>query len=120
MSDVRLEKVGGDLTLRFAFYGEDVTLRSGLRFYRVRAHRHKAELYVTAGQTQAAYDHLVEILDSPWVAEIRSVAPADQRDSWILRHFVIVFDSSGCFEVMAESWDELLEEVGSCTETSCT
>jgi hypothetical protein len=72
-----------------------------------------AELYVTAEQFQTAYDHLVEMLDSPWVAEIKSVAPSDQRDSWALRHFIIVFDSSGCFEVIAESWDELPEELNS-------
>lgn len=113
MSDVCLDTDGGTLTLRFSFNREGVIFRSGLQFHRVRAHRHRAELYVSAEQIEVAYDVLVELANSPWIEELRSVAPADQRDSWILRHYLIVFDSSGCFEVVADSWDVLPEEPGS-------
>lgn len=112
MSEVLLEYPGGELTLRFDYDDNGAIFRSGLRFGKVRALRHRAELYSTAEQIEAACDTLVEVDRSPWVAELREAAPADLRDSWEMRHFMIYFDSSGCYEVVAATWEALPSEQG--------
>lgn len=104
MSDVRLEFPGGHLSLRFMYDRNGSAERGELRFEKVRAHRHRAELYCTAEQIEAAYDMLVEIRDSEWVTDLLAAAPEDQRESWAMHHYMIYFDSSGCYEVVSASW----------------
>jgi hypothetical protein len=33
------------------------------------------------------------------------------RDKWEMHHYMIYLDSAGCFEVIAESWQSLTDEV---------
>jgi hypothetical protein len=110
MSDVALNCLGGVLSLCYSCDRDGVVYRGGIRFQGVRAHRHIAEMYATVEQIEAAYDALVELRSSQWIDELRSEVPADQMDEWPLRHYMVVFDSSGCFEVVAETWQALPEE----------
>ncbi|WP_445148360.1 hypothetical protein [Baekduia sp. Peel2402] len=56
---------------------------------------------VTSDQVDA-YDTVVEVLDSPWLARVL----ADRRHPRAgLRHFRIFFDEYGAFDVLAEAFD---------------
>jgi hypothetical protein len=59
---------------------------------------------------EGAYDTVVELEDSPWVAELLMAEPAETWGRWIIRHFMLFIDGAGCFEVAAESVGVLPEE----------
>jgi hypothetical protein len=101
---------GGSLTLRFQFYREDELFSSGIVFRKVRAHQWRAESHTTPWHIEGAYDTIVEIEESPWVAELLKAEPAGTRGRWVIRHFMLYLDSAGCYEVAAESWELLPEE----------
>jgi hypothetical protein len=77
--------------------------RSTVRFVKARAFRKRAEIYCRRWHRDDAYDTLCEILESDWVAELRSDAVQEWRDRWVMHHFIIYLDSFGCLEVVAES-----------------
>lgn len=110
-SDVVAVLEGGALRLRFQFDREGVLLSSGLVFWKVRAHQWRAESHCTAWHIEGAYDTIVEVEDSPWVAELLMAEPAETWGRWVIRHFMVFLDSVGCFEVAAESWELLPEEL---------
>lgn len=97
--------------LRYQFYREGVLFRSGLRFITVPATRTRAERCCGVWHIEA-YDTLIEIVDSPWVAEIRADTQELWRERWKMHHYMIYLDSAGCFEFIAESWEVLPEEPG--------
>ena len=85
-------------------YDKDGDIRSMcLRFVKQRASRKRAEIYCTVWHMEGACDQVCEVLDSDWVAELRSAAPSGWREYWTMRHFMINVDSFGCLEVIAES-----------------
>ena len=102
-------------TIRFDFFRDCVAYRSGIRFLGTVATRTRAERACTEWHIQDAYDTLVEIENSPWVAEIRQCIPEAWQNQWQLRHFMIYLDSSGCFEVIADRWEPMAEEPGTWT-----
>lgn len=111
VSEVELWTLGGKLTLRYAYDRDGKIYRSSLRFSGVRAHMHRAEGHCTAGDVQDAYDTLVEVEDSAWIAELRA-AQSSPRIPWVMHHYSIYLDSSGCYNVAAEAWEALPEEAG--------
>jgi hypothetical protein len=56
---------------------------------------------------------LVEVLDSSWVNELKGRVSEDLNDAWQLNHYMIYFDSDGCFEIIAASWSISPEMEGS-------
>jgi hypothetical protein len=100
---------GGSSKLSFQFDRDGLLLSSGLVFGKVRAHRWRAEGHCTAWHIEDAYDTIVEVENSPWVAELLMAEPAETRGRWVIRHFLLFLDSAGCFEVAAQSV-ELLPE----------
>lgn len=112
-SGVRLEFPSGILLLHFDYDKEGIVYHSGLRFERVRAHRHVTELHCPAWKIESSYDRLVQISDSKWITELLDSTPDDQRNSWKLNHYMIYFDSDGCYEIVAETWSDLPEKTGS-------
>lgn len=110
-SDVVAVHEGGSLTLRFEFDRDGVLVRSGVVFAKVRAHRWRAESHCTAWHIEGAYDTVVEVEDSGWVTELLMAEPRETWGRWVIRHFMIFIDSAGCFEVAAESWSLLPEEL---------
>jgi hypothetical protein len=80
----------------------------GLRFLRVRAYRYRAEGHCTIWHIHDAYDTLVEVEDSEWVAEL--LADEATGTEWDIHHFLIYIDDSGAYEVAAEGVEWLAEE----------
>ena len=113
LSEVLLTKRGGTLTLRYDYDRDGQAYRSGLRFLGVRAHRHRAESHCTDAHVRDAYDALVEVDPSEWVAELRDAARAKGQDGREMHHYMLYLDSAGCFEVVASAWEALPEERGS-------
>jgi hypothetical protein len=111
-SEVKLDYPGGKLILRFDYDRDGLIYRSGLQFYRVLAHRHRADIFCTAWHIKDAYDTLVEIEESSWLNELKTSAPDDWNEAEKLHHYMIYFDGSGCYEIIGNSWESLSEEEG--------
>ena len=107
-SDVEVVKTGATLALRVTFDRDGQDWTGGIAFASVRAYRWRAEGHCTEWHIQDAYDTVVEINDSSWVAELR--ADSGPNSTWPMHHFMVFLDGAGCFEAAATSW-EMLEEV---------
>lgn len=60
-----------------------------------------------------SFDVLLEIVGSQWIMDqLEDIAPR-YRDEFTVRPFMIYFDSSGCFEVLADDFELIPEEAGS-------
>jgi hypothetical protein len=103
--------------LRFQYHRDGAPYRSGIRFNRTAASRARAERCCTAWHIEEAYDTLVEVEGSTWVAEIRADTQEMWREKWEMHHYMIYLDSAGCFEVIAESWEAFPEESGTWPKT---
>ena len=101
---VRLEDDGSQVTLSFECAASGKRVVGRLRFGKVRAYRHRAEVYCTAWHIEDAYDTLVEVQSSRWAEEIRSQTSRGWTEEWTLRHFMIYLDSAGCYELLADYW----------------
>lgn len=112
LSGVRLESPGGILCLYYDYDKDGVAYNGGLRFEKVRAYSHVAEIHCPAWKIENAYDKLIKLSESKWVEELIESTVSDQRDSWILNHYMIYFDSAGCYEIIADSWEALPEKGG--------
>src|SRR5258706_3863925 len=91
--------------IRFAYERESTEYRTGIRFKRVWAGRTRAESACTEWHIAGAYDTLVEVEGSPWLAELRAATADIQRrhgEKWEMHHYMIYLDSTGCFEFIAE------------------
>lgn len=101
---------GGEVELR-CVYERDGGLRTGgLRFSWVRAYRFRAESHCTSWHVQDAYDVLVEVEASDWIAELRAAEPSGATWDRPIRHFLIFVDSAGASEAAAESVEWMAEE----------
>jgi len=111
LGSVELEDRARFVSIHFKYFLSGERRRGSLTFDNVRAYRHRAEVHCTADQIESGYDQLVEVEESPWASELRRDTTAVWREYWLLRHFLIYFDSNGCFEVMAASWraEEVLD-----------
>jgi hypothetical protein len=114
-SGVQVGLDGGNLNLHFDYDKDGVIYNHGLTFYKVRSYRYTAELHCPDWKIEESYDNLVMVLDSELVIELEQSTPEDMRNFWHLNHYMIYFDSFGCFEVVAESWDLIPEKKGSLT-----
>jgi len=104
-----------DNEIRFEYQRGGAYYRGALRFKRVCATRTRNEPFCTLFHLEDAYDTLVEIAPSPWLEEVRrdSAAWAERyRDPMAWHHYMVYLDSSGCFEVIAEGWEQLPEKPG--------
>ena len=90
--------------IRFGYRQEGVEHHGHIQFSMVAATRHRVERCCKVWHIEGAYDTLVEVEDSPWVAEIRADTSEQWRDAWEMHHYMIYLDRAGCFEVIAESW----------------
>ncbi len=100
---------GGHAELHFEFEREGILVRGGLRFERVRAFRFRSEGHATAWHVRGAFDTLVEVQPSSWVAELLEAEPSETWGHWEIHHFLLYLDSVGAYEVAAESWSILTE-----------
>lgn len=112
VSGIHLESPGGSLSLVYDYDRDGKIYTSGLNFNKVRAYSHVADIHTPAWKIEVAYDQLKELERSDLVTEILNDTPDDQRQSWVLKHFLIYFDGGGCFDVIAESWEVIGEKEG--------
>lgn len=109
-SGVKLSHPGGILTIYFDYKRDGKIYQSGLSFDKVRAYRYRAESHCTEWHIKEFYDTLSEIENSQWVESIKKDTPSDIK--WGMKHYIIYFDSAGCYEIIASSWKELSEKEG--------
>jgi hypothetical protein len=98
--------------IRFGYRRQGILYKAGIRFDKILATRTRAERCCTAWHIEGAYDTLAEIEESQWVNEMRCDTSEQWRDRWQMHHYMIYFDSVGCFEIIAESWAAIAEEPG--------
>ncbi len=102
--EVGLAKAGADTLVTYIRETELQSCEAGIRFFRARAFRFRAEAHCTVWHSRDAYNELVEIVDSEWVAELYR-----PNHPWEMHHYMVYIEDSGCYEVVSESWDWLPE-----------
>lgn len=107
--DVEFVHPGGGAELRCRYERDGSMYAGGLRFSRVRAYRFRAEGHCVPWHVEDAYDALVEVEHSDWVAELLAAEPSETAGRWTIRHFLIYIDGSGAYEVAAEACEWLPE-----------
>ena len=80
--------------------GHDEVFNSGIVFDIPQAFRHSSEKFVTFF---GAYDKLIEIVDSEWVAELRKINK-EIAEFWSIKHYAIFLDSNGLYEFIASGF----------------
>lgn len=100
---------GGEAELRCKYERNGSMYFGGFSFSRVRAYRFVAEGHCTVWHVEDAYDTLVEVVHSDWVAELIAAETNQTPWKWAVRHFLIFVDGSGAYEVAAESFEWLPE-----------
>lgn len=95
--------------IRYSYDTDMGECSSGIKFIKVAALRKRGERCCGAWNIEGAYDTLVEVENSEWVAELKSDVAKPFRAEWQPRHYMIYLDSVGCFEFLAESWEALPE-----------
>jgi hypothetical protein len=111
--DAEFVHPGGSAELRCRYERNGSMYAGGLRFTRVRAYRFRAEGHCTPWHVEDAYDVLVEVERSDWVAELLAAEPSGTGGRWTIRHFLIYIDGSGAYEVAAEACEWLPEVAAS-------
>jgi hypothetical protein len=109
---VSMKSIRGSINLYFDYDKEGVIFNHGLSFGKVRSHKFTAELHCPAWKIEKSYDSLIKVLDSNEIQSLMKSTPEDLRSSWTLNHYMIYFDSVGCYEIIAESWEILPEKEG--------
>lgn len=102
---------GANALIRFDYFCDNCPKRSGLLFRGVISTQYCSEKYATSRQTKS-FDVLREIVDSEWIKN----TCGDRYGNKLPRHFVFYFDSVGGFEVLADDFEVLPEELGSWEE----
>ena len=110
LSEATFYDLRGKTQLRYEVERDGVAYRAGLQFETVRAYRFRTEGHCTVWHVDGVYDTLAELLDSEWVGELLAAEPAETWGHWEIHHFMIYVDSTGCFEIAAQSWSWLPEE----------
>jgi hypothetical protein len=95
----------GELLIRFEY--EDAGRRQVLvlAFPGCRAIKQLAERFSVAASLEIAYDTLVEIRNSPWLAELEDEARRHRQHSPGLHHYLIYLDDFGTLDVVADRWE---------------
>ena len=116
VTDATLQLVGQRGAVRFDYYRDGSPFRSAIWFTGVIASRTTNERCCTPWHIADSYDTLCEVRDSTWLAAVKSQMPDRYRRELAARHFIICLDSVGCFELLAEEFNEPTEETGSWEE----
>ena len=103
----------GVAELRCTYERDGSMYVGGLRFKGVRAYRFRAEGHCALWHIEDAYDTLVEVELSGWVADLLAAEPSETWGQWKIRHFLIYIDSAGAYEVAAEDCEWLPERAAS-------
>ena len=96
--------------IRYGYERDGTIYKAGICFHGAAAVRQRAERCCKVWHIEDTYDTLVEVVDSPWVREIRDDTDERWRDHWEMHHYMIYLES--CFEIIADSWEVISEEPG--------
>jgi hypothetical protein len=116
VTDATFQLIGRKGIIRFDYYRDGTAYRSAIRFTGVVSSRTTSERCCTAWQIEDSYDTLCEVEESTWLKVVKEQMPERYRDELAVRHFMIYLDSAGCFEVLADGFEEVTEETGSWKE----
>lgn len=114
--DVQLIYPGDNAWLLFDYYdvnGNGAVFNSGILFHTPEAIRHRSEMFSI--NLMDAYDRLVEIEDSDWVAGFRLIN-RQAADYWKLKHYAIFLKSYGLYEFLASDFTILDTKEGGLNE----
>ena len=100
---------GSKKAIRFSYWSDSALVQAGIQFSHVAAVKTRAERCCTAWHIEGAYDTLVEVVDSPWVLELREAMQPEWREKWVTKHYLIYLDSAGCFELVASGFEPIEE-----------
>lgn len=95
---------GADALLRFDYYDpmkNGAMYTAGIFFDTVVGFKHDSEGF--AATLMDAYDQLVEVVDSDWLAEYRKTN-SRIADLFQIKHFAIFLKSCGLYEFIAKSY----------------
>ena len=81
---------------------DGVELSVSVKFEKVRAFRHRAEILCTTWHLNA-YDTVSAVDDSDWVKELSAASQESPGFEFVMNHYLIFLADSGAFEVVAES-----------------
>jgi len=88
----------------------DETFTGSLIFESTISHKHTSEKFLrTIG---GAYDTLIEVCDSEWIAELSKISP-EWAEVWKPRHYAIFLDGYGLYEFLAKDYKHIPEKRGS-------
>lgn len=93
----------GALRVAMNFDDEGDTKKTELVFARRRSFRSRAEIHCSEWHVKDCYDVVCEVVESDWVQELRHSTVPDLRDEWVMRHFILYIDSTGCIEIICEN-----------------
>lgn len=99
----------GAFILSFEYWRGPQRFRGRVRFDSVRAYRYRTEGHSTAWHMGDTFNAVHEVVGSEWVAELAADEHTGTR--WEMHHFLVYLDDDGCYEVVAQSWSLLPEEV---------
>lgn len=97
--------------LEFEFREQRQDCIGSVQFKHVLAYRFRNEMH-SLGFVEGAYDSIVILRESEWLAELRSIAPAGIGDLDFKKHFAVLLSSNGYFEVVADSCEVLTSRIG--------
>lgn len=82
-----------------------------MQFIRPRSIHWNAESHCTGWHVEGAYDTVVEVKPSRWIAGLVAAQPEHLREKFEMHHYMLYLDSAGLFEVAAASWELLAEQL---------
>ncbi|MGN7830406.1 hypothetical protein ACTJI2_02185 [Pseudoxanthomonas sp. 22568] len=104
ISEATIDWLGALPVLRYSYRENGKVIDSGIAFNGVSAFRYRSESCCNVWNIEGVYDTLAEISESTWVEEVREDVAPVFRQEWAPKHFMIYFDSVGCFEFIADGW----------------
>ena len=116
ITDASLLLFGRSVLVKYDYYRDESPHRAALCFKGVVSTKSRSERCCTSWHVKA-FDVLLEIVESQWLVDQREDISPRYRDEFTARHFMIYFDSVGCFEVLADDFELIPEEVGSWKES---
>jgi hypothetical protein len=87
---------------------DDAWLEGGFLLHRCAAFRYRSTSRFAVWHMEDAFDALVEVVPSEWVAELESLY-SSAIPSKPLHHYMIFVHDGGCFEFAAADWSWLPE-----------
>jgi len=94
-------------TLSFSYEGESESVSGQLRFQGCEAFRVTYSTACTADNISAAYDKLVDLGETDWLREVRTITARTTQNVSRLRHLMIYFDDGPAYEFVCRDFESV-------------